>query len=126
MNGWTVAQVAAGGALGASARYAAGVAVMRAFGPGFPLGTLLCNVAGSFLMGLLVVTLAHFGGTRFAPFLAIGVLGGFTTFSSFSLDAVTLLERGATGQAAGYVFGSVLLSIGALFAGLAAARAVLA
>lgn len=123
---WTVAQVAAGGAIGASARYLAGVAVMRAMGPGFPWGTLLVNVAGSFLMGVLIVVLAHLGGTRFLPFLAVGVLGGFTTFSSFSLDAVTLYERGAVGAAAGYVAASVVLSLAALFAGLMLARAVAA
>ncbi|MGS4947197.1 fluoride efflux transporter CrcB [Meridianimarinicoccus sp. RP-17] len=123
---WTVAQVAAGGAIGAAARYLAGVAVMRAAGPGFPWGTLAVNVAGSFLMGVLIVTLAHLGGTRFAPFLAVGVLGGFTTFSSFSLDAVTLYERGALGAAAGYVGGSVVLSLAGLVAGLALARAVTA
>lgn len=121
---WTVAQVAAGGALGASARYLTGVAVMRSFGPGFPLATLVVNVIGSFLMGVLVVILAHFGGTRFAPFLAIGALGGFTTFSSFSLDAITLIERGATGHAALYIGSSVILSLAALFSGLALARAV--
>jgi len=126
MTGWTVAQVAAGGAIGASARYLASVAVMRALGPGFPWGTMLVNVVGSFLMGVLIVTLAHLGGTRFAPFLAVGVLGGFTTFSSFSLDAVTLYERGAVAAAAGYVAGSVVLSLAALFAGLVVARAVTA
>lgn len=123
---WTVAQVAAGGAIGASARYLAGVAVTRAVGPGFPWGTLVVNVAGSFLMGVLIVMVAHLGGTRFLPFLAVGVLGGFTTFSTFSLDAVTLYERGALGAAAGYVIGSVVLSVLALFAGLAMARAVTA
>jgi len=126
MTGWTVAQVAAGGAIGASARYLASVAVMRALGAGFPWGTMLVNVVGSFLMGVLIVTLAHLGGTRFAPFLAVGVLGGFTTFSSFSLDAVTLYERGAVAAAAGYVAGSVVLSLAALFAGLVVARAVTA
>jgi len=126
MTIWTVAQVAAGGAIGAAARYLAGVAFMRAMGPGFPWGTLAVNVAGSFLMGVLIVTLAHLGGTRFAPFLAVGVLGGFTTFSSFSLDAVTLYERGAVAAAAGYVGASVVLSLAALFAGLAVARAVTA
>jgi CrcB protein len=99
---------------------------MRSYGPGYPLGTLIVNIIGSFLMGVLVVGLAHFGGTRFAPFLAIGVLGGFTTFSSFSLDAVTLIERGAVGQAALYVAASVVLSLAGLFAGLLLARAVTA
>lgn len=123
---WTVAQVAAGGAIGASARYLTGVAVMRAMGPGFPLATMICNMAGSFLMGVLVVTLAHFGSTRFAPFLMVGMLGGFTTFSSFSLDAVTLYERGAMGQAGFYVLGSVVLSLAALFAGMGVTRTLVA
>lgn len=123
---WTVAQVAAGGAIGASARHLVGVAVMRSYGPGFPLGTLVVNVLGSFLMGVLVVVFANFGGTRFAPFLTIGMLGGFTTFSSFSMDAVTLMERGAVGQAFGYVAASVVLSLTGLFAGLVVARAVTA
>ncbi len=123
---WTVAQVAAGGAIGASARYLAGVALTRALGPEFPWGTVAVNVIGSFLMGVLIVALGHVGGTRFLPFLAVGVLGGFTTFSSFSLDAVTLYERGAMGAAAGYVVGSVVLSLVALVAGLAMARAVTA
>ena len=123
---WTVAQVAAGGAMGASARYLTGVTVMRLIGPGFPVATMICNVVGSFAMGVLVVILAHFGSTRFAPFLAVGMLGGFTTFSSFSLDAVTLYERGAMGQAAFYIFGSVILSLAALFAGLSIARTLVA
>lgn len=122
----TLGQVALGGALGASGRYLVGVAVMRLIGPGFPWATLAVNVAGSFLMGALVVVLAHRGGQALAPFLMTGLLGGFTTFSAFSLDAVTLWERGATGLAAGYVLGSVVLSLAALMAGLAVARMVVA
>ena len=118
----TLIQVALGGALGASARYLTGAATLRLFGPGFPWGTLVVNVAGSFLMGMIVVALAHLSGNRFAPFLMTGVLGGFTTFSAFSLDAVTLYERGAPGLAATYVAASVLLSLTALLAGLAVAR----
>jgi CrcB protein len=121
----TLAQVALGGAIGASARYLTGVAATRLMGIGFPWGTLTVNVVGSFLMGVLVVALAEKGGTRAAPFLLIGCLGGFTTFSSFSLDAVTLYERGDMALAAGYVLVSVVLSILALFAGMALLRGVL-
>ncbi|NKB26894.1 MAG: fluoride efflux transporter CrcB [Rhodobacteraceae bacterium] len=118
----TLLQVAAGGALGASARYLTGVGAVRLFGHGFPWGTLIVNVVGSFLMGVLIVVLAQKGGMRFAPFLTIGLLGGFTTFSAFSLDAVTLFERGQIGAAAGYVAASVVVSIAALFFGLWIAR----
>ncbi len=118
----TLIQVALGGALGASARYLAGVTAIRLIGPGFPWATLFVNIAGSFLMGVLVVVLAHYSGNRMAPFLMTGLLGGFTTFSAFSLDALTLFERGQTGLAAGYVLASVILSLGAIVAGLAVAR----
>ena len=83
-------------------------------------------MAGSFAMGVLVVVLAHLSANRLAPLLVTGVLGGFTTFSAFSLDAVTLYERGDVVLAAGYVAASVLLSVAALFAGLAVARGVVA
>ncbi len=117
--------VALGGALGASARYLTNVTATRLFGVSFPWGTVTVNILGSFLMGALVVVLAERGGNRFAPFLMTGVLGGFTTFSAFSLDAVSLYERGQSAAAAGYVLGSVVLSILALILGMAAARSVL-
>ena len=120
----TLLQVALGGALGAVARYGTGVAVARAWGTGgFPLGVLAVNILGSFLMGMFVVYAAHRGMTHLAPFVAVGFLGGFTTFSAFSLEAVLLWERGDLGQAAAYVGLSVVLSIGGLFAGLWLARA---
>lgn len=122
----TLLQVALGGALGASARYLTNVAAMRLLGPGFPWATAAVNIAGSFLMGVLVVTLAHKDATRLAPFLMTGVLGGFTTFSAFSLDALTLWERGQAGLAALYVAGSVALSLLAIVAGMAAARGAFA
>lgn len=122
----TLVSVALGGAIGASLRYLTNVAAMRAFGPGFPWGTVAVNVAGSFLMGALVVVLAHKGGMRFAPFLMTGVLGGFTTFSAFSLDALTLWERGEAGLAAAYVAGSVMVSLAAIVAGMAVARGAFA
>ena len=111
-------QVAAGGALGAAARYLVNVGVMRALGPGFPWATLAVNVAGSFLMGALVIWLARRGGQHLAPFVMTGVLGGFTTFSAFSLDVATLWERGEAAAAADYAAGSVVLSVGALFAAM--------
>ena len=120
----TLIQVALGGALGATARYLTGLAAVRALGPGLPWGTLIVNIAGSFLMGILVVMLAQLGGNRFAPFLMTGLLGGFTTFSAFSLDAVSLYERGAVGAAALYVSASVVLSLAAIAAGLILARSI--
>ncbi|WP_304189296.1 fluoride efflux transporter CrcB [Lentibacter algarum] len=110
--------VALGGALGASARYLVGVGAVRLLGHGFPWATLVVNVLGSLVMGALVVLLAQKDATRLAPLLMTGLLGGFTTFSAFSLDAVTLYERGQVGAAAGYVAVSVVFSIGALFAGM--------
>jgi CrcB protein len=120
-----VLMVAAGGALGATARYATGLVATRLFGHGFPWGTMIVNVLGSFLMGVLIGwLLARAAGDQLVRlFLATGVLGGFTTFSAFSLDAVTLWERGETGAAAAYVTASVGLSLAALFAGLWMIRA---
>ncbi|MBN9889653.1 fluoride efflux transporter CrcB [Salipiger abyssi] len=123
---FTLLQVALGGALGASSRYLTGVGMTALMGRSFPWGTLTVNILGSFLMGVLVVVLANFSATRFAPFLTIGFLGGFTTFSSFSLDFATLYERGEVALALGYVAASVLVSLAALFAGLMAARSVFA
>jgi len=122
----TMLQVALGGAIGAAARYGVGVAVFRAAGSGFPLGVLVVNVLGSFLMGLLVVYLGQKTLGHLNPFLMTGVLGGFTTFSAFSLEAYTLFERGEVGQAALYVGLSVVLSISALVLGIIAMRGILA
>lgn len=123
---WTLGQVALGGALGASARYLTGVAAVRVMGHGFPWGTLTVNVAGSFLMGVLVVLLAHLNATRLAPFLMTGVLGGFTTFSAFSLDVMTLFERGQPATAGLYILGSVAISLLAILGGMALMRLVFA
>ena len=120
----TLWQVALGGALGASARYLTGVATMRLIGPGFPWGTLAVNIAGSFLMGVLVVVLAHKDATRLAPLLMTGVLGGFTTFSAFSLDTITLIERGQTMLAGFYIAASVILSLGAIVLAMLMTRGV--
>ncbi len=119
-------QVALGGAIGASLRYLTNFGVMRALGPGFPAGTMTVNILGSFLMGVLVVVVAKKGGQHLAPFLMTGLLGGFTTFSSFSLDALTLYERGEQGLALGYVLASLGLSLAAIVAGVFATRMVLA
>ncbi|MEM7746171.1 MAG: CrcB family protein [Pseudomonadota bacterium] len=116
--------VAIGGAAGASLRYLVAAWAGRLLGAGY-MGTLVVNVAGSFLMGILAVVLMERvpgGWQRFAPLLITGVLGGFTTFSAFSLDALYLLERGRFLAASGYIAGSVGLSILALYAGLALAR----
>jgi len=122
----TLSLVALGGALGASLRYLAGVAVLRLTGPtDFPLAVMGVNVAGSLLMGVLVVALAQKGLGHLSPFITTGLLGGFTTFSAFSLETVTLLERGQIGAAGLYVSLSVGLSILGLMAGLWLARGVL-
>jgi CrcB protein len=115
--------VMTGGALGAGARHLTGRATLALFGPAYPYGTLAVNLVGGLLMGLLVGLLARVAaGEPWRLFLGVGVLGGFTTFSSFSLDAVTLVERGAIGTALGYVLVSVVGSIVALVAGLSLAR----
>ena len=114
----TIFYVALGGAIGAALRYLTFLAVA------FPIGTLAVNVIGSFLMGLAFVMIASKGLDRVALFAMTGVLGGFTTFSAFSLDAVRLYERGDLGQAGLYVVASVVLAILRLVAGIALARAL--
>ena len=112
--------VCAGGAVGAGLRHLSNLAAGRLFGTAFPWGTLTVNIAGCLAMGVFVELLARrLGGSEaFRLFVATGLLGGYTTFSAFSLDAATLWERGALGAAAGYVLVSVSGSILALFAGL--------
>ena len=119
-------QVALGGAIGASARYLTGIAMVRLLGRGFPWGTMTVNFIGSFLMGALVVILAEKSGNRFAPLLMTGVLGGFTTFSAFSLDAISLYERGQFGLVAFYIFGTLVLALGGIALGLTVARGFVA
>ncbi|WP_299210900.1 fluoride efflux transporter CrcB [uncultured Tateyamaria sp.] len=123
----TLSLVALGGAIGASLRWLTGVAVLRALGPSdFPLAIITVNVIGSFLMGVFVVAAAHRGLTHLSPFVMTGVLGGFTTFSAFSLETMTLIERGQVASASLYILLSVGLSVGALALGLILARGVFA
>lgn len=112
--------VAVGGAVGAVLRFMVTSAVPRWLGHGFPWGTMVVNVVGSLLMGLLIDILARrwSAPAEARVFLVTGVLGAFTTFSTFSLDIVTLYERGALGLAAAYTLGSVTLGVAALFIGL--------
>ena len=115
--------VMAGGALGAGARHLAGRAAAALFGPGYPYGTLAVNVAGGLAIGVLAGLAARaMLGEPWRLFLGVGVLGGFTTFSAFSLDAVMLAERGQALAAAGYVLLSVAGAIAALLVGLSLAR----
>ncbi|NKB49548.1 MAG: fluoride efflux transporter CrcB [Alphaproteobacteria bacterium] len=123
-----VLAIALGGAIGAVGRYYVSVAMTLVMGHGFPWGTLVVNVAGSFLMGVLIETMALVWSPsmEMRALLTVGVLGAFTTFSTFSLDVATLYERGTPVILAVYVAASVALSILALFAGLRLMRLVLA
>lgn len=112
----TMIQVALGGAIGAALRFLTMTFV------GVPLATLIVNIVGCFLSGLAFILLS----ARLSPMLMIGVLGGFTTFSAFSLDALKLYEAGQGGLAALYVGASFLLSLGAVALGAAVARGVFA
>lgn len=121
--------VAAGGALGAGARHLVSGLFLRQFGSAWPWGTLFINVTGSLLLGLLVGVLAFRGGEGQAQLrllLGTGVLGGFTTFSAYSLETVQLIERGRVGSALVYAFGSVALGVAGVFAGLWLARRLFA
>lgn len=121
----TTLLVALGGAIGAALRFLSGVAVLRALGPqDFPVAIIMVNIVGSFLMGVFVVAGAQRGLTHLSPFVMTGLLGGFTTFSAFSLETVTLIERGALGQAGLYMALSVGLSVLGLMGGLWVARGV--
>lgn len=111
------ALVAMGGALGAVVRFAIGLQAVRWMGDGFPWGTLMVNVLGGFLMGLLASSLGE-SERMMRAFLGVGVLGGFTTFSAFSLETLRLFESHAPLLAMGYVAASIVLAIGACWAGL--------
>ncbi|MEM7679706.1 MAG: fluoride efflux transporter CrcB [Pseudomonadota bacterium] len=127
----TILSIAVGGALGAVSRYGVNMSAIKLFGDDFThsqiWGTLFVNVLGSFLMGALVVTFDQLWqpGQNVRLLLLTGFLGAFTTFSAFSLDVSILYERGALLPAFGYIVGSVVLSIAALFAGLILVRTLL-
>jgi CrcB protein len=113
-----------GAGIGGALRHGVNVGAARLFGYGFPFGTLIVNVLGSFVMGALAGYFAFRPGIaqHMRLFLTTGILGGFTTFSAFSLDTALLVERHAYALAAGYIVGSVAASVGALFLGLALFR----
>lgn len=118
-----------GGGAGSLARYWVGTQALRAFGTGWPYGTFIVNVAGGFVMGMLASYLAHRGGgdqERWRLLFAVGLMGGFTTFSAFSLETALMIEKRLYGQAGAYAAASVLLSVAALFAGLLVARRLFA
>ncbi|MDD1536207.1 MULTISPECIES: fluoride efflux transporter CrcB [unclassified Bradyrhizobium] len=126
MNIQYILAVAAGGALGAVVRYLVSIGTGRAFGTDFPWGTLIINVTGSFLIGILTGLFAMKWNLPQAAriFLTVGICGGYTTFSTFSLDAWYLIERGQTAASAAYMIASVVLSVGALIAALHVVRAL--
>ena len=123
---FTTLQVALGRALGATGRYLTGIGMVRLLGIGFPYATLTANIIGSFIMGVAFVFLItrEAEASRWVPFVMTGILGGFTTFSAFSLDAYSLFDRGRMMAAALYVGGSVGASIAALIVGIAVAKGI--
>ena len=124
---YTYFSIAVGGALGSMARYATGVYVGRWLGTTFPWGTLLINIFGSFLIGVFAESFALRWDTSQTTraFLIVGICGGYTTFSTFSLDVVTLINRGEALAAGAYIVASVVLGVLALYAGLYAMRLIL-
>lgn len=116
----TIGVVALGGAIGATMRYGVNVGAVYYLGHGYPWGTMIVNILGSFLMGIMIGKFAQMEqvSPELKTLLTTGFLGAFTTFSTFSLDFITLSERGEYIQATGYLLGSVLLGILALALGL--------
>lgn len=117
-----------GGGIGAALRHGVNVSAAAWFGTGFPWGTIIVNIVGSFVIGALAAWFAFRGDAMWTQplrlFLATGILGGFTTFSAFSLDFALLFERGEIGQGIAYVLASVALSLAAVFAGLFVVRSM--
>src|SRR3954449_7163493 len=117
--------VVVGGGIGAGIRHLTNIGALRLVGPNYPWGTMAINIVGSFAMGLFIAILARRGGSNEVRlFVATGILGGFTTFSAFSLDFAALWERGSTLPAFGYALASVVGAIVALFLGLWLARSL--
>lgn len=123
----TVLAIAAGGALGALARHYFAAQIMRWTAGGFPWGIFVANILGSFLMGIVIHALTHLSEPMpgLKAFLTVGFLGAFTTFSTYALDIVLLIERGQVALAAGYAVGSAVLAVLGLIAGMALARMVM-
>ncbi|WP_338633792.1 fluoride efflux transporter CrcB [Afipia carboxidovorans] len=124
MNVSFILAVAVGGALGSVARYLVGIGAGKLFGTDFPWGTLIINITGSFLMGVLAGLFATRWNLPQAAriFLTVGICGGYTTFSTFSLDSFYLIERGELVASAAYMVGSVVLSVGALIGAMHVVR----
>ena len=118
--------IALGGAIGAVLRHGLNIGIAKVAGSDFPWHTMLINISGSFVMGLLVTLMALRWNVsnEIRAFLTTGILGGYTTFSAFSLDFALLVERKAYGLASAYVLGSVVVSLVAIFLGMALARAI--
>ena len=118
--------VAFGGALGSVARYLTGMAALRLFGPGFPWGTLAVNLVGSLAIGIMaeLIALRFNQSQELRLFIITGILGGFTTFSAFSLEVTAMAERGQWVTAALYITASIFISVAAVFAGLALVRSL--
>jgi len=128
MNGASIwLAVGAGGAIGAMARHGISRIALKTFGPNFPWGTFIANIAGSFLMGVLIVwlTTREPVSPSLRAFLSVGILGAFTTFSTFSLDTIMLFRDKAYLAGSGYLLGSVVLSLAGLLLGLTLAKAAL-
>ena len=128
MNPGVIAAVGIGGGIGALIRYFMASWIQPSWWPGFPFGILVVNVTGGLIMGLVVALAAvkMSISPELRAFLTTGILGGYTTFSTFSLDSALLMQRGAYTQAAAYIVGSVVLSIVALFFGMWLVRAIYA
>ena len=126
MNWIFILAVALGGALGSVMRYLVGIGAGRALGTDFPWGTLIINITGSFMMGVFAGLFAVRWNLPQAAriFLTVGICGGYTTFSTFSLDAFYLIERGELAATAAYMAGSALLSVGALIAAMHLVRGI--
>ncbi|WNJ98207.1 fluoride efflux transporter CrcB [Thalassospiraceae bacterium LMO-JJ14] len=127
MNVSMILYVAAGGAIGAVGRYGVVSLAGALLGHGFPYGTMIVNIAGSFILGALieVSALAWSPSPEIRAMIVVGILGAFTTFSTFSLDVMSLMTRGETVHALLYVAVSVVVSIGALWAGMTMTRLIL-